>query len=147
MTYRQYGILVWLTASCAVVVTGCGGSSSTVTGRVCSNGHPVTSGSVILYCADKQIVHGIIEPDGRYSIPNVPRGVAVVTVRAHTRTPAGMQVPQNLPPVINGPKSPSDTSVEPRVAPIPLRYALPEESGLSLVVNRDQMQYEIDLKP
>jgi hypothetical protein len=144
MTRRFAAPAVLVTA--ALLAGGCGSPTAVVGGRVTCGGKPVTSGSVILYCGDKQIVHGIIGPEGRYSIPNVPRGSAVVTVRAHPRTPAGMQVRQQLPPVTNGPTAPEAAGEGP-VVRIPPRYAVPEESGLSLVVDRDRQDHDIDLKP
>jgi hypothetical protein len=146
MTRPRSVTFVWVAAA-ALFAGGCGKPTATVSGRVTCNGKPLTGGSVILYCADKQIVHGIIGPDGRYTIPNVPRGSAVVTVRAHPRTPAGLQIKQSMPPVTNGPKAPTDGSGELPPTPIPPRYALSEESGLSLVVDRDQLAHDIDLKP
>ena len=145
MTRPRSVACAWFAA--ALLVGGCGKPTATVSGRVTCNGKVVTGGSVILYCADKQIVHGIIGQDGRYSIPNVPRGSAVVTVRTHPRTPAGLQVRQPTPPVTNGPKMSSEGVGDPPQIPIPPRYALPEESGLSLVVDRDQLSHDIDLKP
>jgi hypothetical protein len=119
-----------------------------VSGTVTLRGKPVSGGSVVFYCADQQIVRGLIGPDGTYSIPNVPCGPAVVTVQAHPRVPPGLYLRQNLPPASGGPLTPTvDHPPEAHGTPIPARYGLPEESGLSAVVERGRTTHDIDLKP
>ncbi len=140
--------LAALFISLALFVSGCGSGVSEVTGKVTFSGKPVSSGSVILYCSDGQIVCGVTGADGSYTIPNVPRGPATATIQAHTRVPAGLRLKQNLPPSINGPTPPTgEVTADQPVLNIPARYALPEESGLSVVVDRGQVNYDIDLKP
>jgi hypothetical protein len=137
---------VWFVVSISLFAAGCGSGTATVSGTVTYEGKPVKSGSVILYCADKQIVRGLIV-DGQYSIPNVPCGSALATVQAHPKVPAGLRLNQKLPPSVDGPiPTPVETDNSQAVA-IPPRYALPEESGLVLKVDGTQMTYEIDLKP
>jgi hypothetical protein len=136
-----------LIALAGLLASGCGANTSTLVGKVTYKGKPVVGGSVIVYCPDKQIVRGIIGPDGSYSIPNVPHGSAVVTVQSPARVPAGLRMKQTLPPSTGGPIPPTvDVNDTARVL-IPQKYALPEESGLSVVVDRGQVTYDIDLKP
>ncbi|VTR95899.1 Uncharacterized protein OS=Planctomyces maris DSM 8797 GN=PM8797T_08484 PE=4 SV=1 [Gemmata massiliana] len=132
-----------------LLVAGCGAKTATVTGQVTYKGKPVTGGSVVFYCSDKQIVRGLIGPDGRYSIPNVPSGIgpATVTVQSHTRVPEGFRMKQQLPPSVGGPTPPAPDRTDGPRTPLPLRYAQPEESGLSVTVDRDHLTYDIDLKP
>lgn len=138
----------WLAAALPLVAAGCGANPTTVSGTVTFQGRPVPGGSVILYCEDKQIVRGLIGPDGHYSIPNVPRGAVTVAVQAHPRVPDGMQMKQNLPPAAGGPLPPSAGLADGgKAVAIPQRYGLPEESGLSAVVGRDAVRYDIDLRP
>jgi hypothetical protein len=129
------------------LLPGCDPSTATVSGLVTLRGKPAADGSVVFYCADKQIVRGLIGADGRYSIPNVPFGKTVVTVQSHPRVPPGLKMQQNLPPAKYGPVLPPSTGdpARPGVT-IPARYALPEESGLSVVVDRTQLTYDIELK-
>lgn len=131
-----------------VLASGCGSGTATITGVVTFQGKPVPGGSVVIYCSDKQIVRGLIGTDGQYSIPNVPYGPAVVTIQSPSRLPSGMRLQQNLPPSINGPLVPSsETDGATRGGGIPPRYALPDESGLSVVVDQRSLTYHIDLKP
>lgn len=130
----------------ALALAGCGSGTAVVSGTVTYRGTAVPGGSVVLYCSDRQIVHGTIDPDGRYTIPNVPAGTAVVTVQTHARVPAGMRFRQNLPPSVNGPVPPGAGAADPAVL-IPPRYALPEESGLTVVIDRAQVAFDLDLRP
>jgi hypothetical protein len=131
-----------------VLATGCASKSAAINGKVTFEGKPLTGGSVIVYCQDQQIVRGIIDSDGNYTIPNVPKGSATVTVHCHTPIPAGFQLSQTLPPVTNGPVPPAvDVSKPGTVIIIPERYNLPEESGLALTVDRCSQVFNIDLMP
>ena len=130
-----------------LLASGCGSQTATVVGRVTYQGKPVCGGSVIVYCSDKQIARGIIGVDGTYSIPNVPYGPGAVTVQAPARVPAGLRMQQTLPPSSGGPIPPTVEASEPSRSTIPPRYALPEESGLSVAIDRGQVNYDIDLKP
>lgn len=130
-----------------LLAAGCGERTATVAGRVTHLGKPVAGGSVIVYCSDKQIARGVIAVDGSYAIPNVPLGTATVTVQALPRVPVGLHGKQVLPPAVNGPAPPAVEAPDPTKAGIPLRYALPEESGLAVVIDRGTVTYDIDLKP
>lgn len=131
----------------SMAAAGCGrGSLSTVSGTVTFEGAPVTSGSVILYCEDQQIVHGLIGPDGSYSIPNVPRGKARATVRAHSPLPDGFRLRTQLPPTIDGPRVPGEEPLGKHATPpIPKRYEMPEESGLAVQVSQADQVFDIRL--
>lgn len=144
MSRRALAAIVWIAvATCS---TGCGSKPAVVTGTVTYQGKPLTGGSVILYCADDQIVRGVIGPDGAYTIPNVPRGVCRVTVKTYTPIPAGFRLKQELPPVHDGPIHPSQSPALSGEA-VPERYAVPEESGLTVRVDRPQTIFDITLTP
>jgi hypothetical protein len=133
-------------AALALLSAGCGGGTTAMSGRVAFKGAPVPGGSVILYCADKQIVYGVTDADGRYTIPSVPRGPAVVTVQTLPHKPYMIKHRLNLPPTKDGPAPPPAASPE-RVVALPPRYALPEESGLAVVVDGRNLTHDIDLRP
>ena len=103
-------------------LTGCGSKTATVAGQVSYQGKPVTGGSVVFYCSDKQIVRGLIGTDGRYSIPNVPSGSAVVTVQSHAKLPEGFRLKQQLPPSTGGPVPPAVEASDTRKVSLPARY-------------------------
>jgi hypothetical protein len=54
---------------------------------------------------------------------------------------------QSLPPSSGGPIQPTVATNDPTTLMLPQRYALPEESGLSVSVDREVVTYDIDLKP
>ena len=140
-----------LAASCLIALGslfggGCGSRTATVVGRVTYQGKPVSGGSVIVYCSDKQIARGTISVDGTYSIPNVPYGSSVVTVQAPAQAPAGLRTQQTLPRSSGGPIPPTVQVSDPGRIPLPLRYGVPEESGLSVAIDRATVTYDIDLK-
>lgn len=130
-----------------LLLAGCGTKTATVAGQVTFHGKPVTGGSVVFYCPDKQIVRGLIGADGRYSIPNVPPGSAVVTVQSHAKLPEGFSLKQRLPPSNGGPVAPVADASDTHKVTLPARYALPEESGLAVFVDSAHVTYDIDLKP
>jgi hypothetical protein len=129
----------------ALALTGCGPGTAEVAGTVTYEGRPVPSGSVVLYCADGQIVRGNVH-DGRYAIPNVPRGAARVVVQGPQRVPTGLRLNQQLPKANGGPIPPTGAEAEPeRIVPIPRRYGVPEESGLTLTVDGESQTFDIHL--
>jgi hypothetical protein len=150
---RSFGSLAGtlpVAALCLAIapLSGCGFKSASLSGTVTYQGKPLTGGSVILYCEDQQIVRGIISPDGAYSIPNVPRGPCRVTVKTHTPIPSGFSLNQELPPVEDGPIPPwAGRAHRGAAANIPERYAIPEESGLTVNVNKIQTIFDIALLP
>jgi hypothetical protein len=131
--------------SCA----GCGPQVCTVQGRVVYMGQPVTSGSVVLYCQNQQIVRAAITPDGTYAVPNVPPGSVRITVTSLLRTPDALRRKYPMPPVINGPIMPEvgRPAKDVRMPAIPHRYGVPEESGLSVTVDRGVTEFDIVLTP
>src|SRR5437762_1561676 len=81
----------WLTLFVlTAALTGCGGSTATVSGKVTYQGRTVTSGSVIVVNEDGTAESNVIQPDGTYSVPGVKRGRVKVGVlspepaRAHS---------------------------------------------------------------
>jgi len=147
MIHTRRGSIACLLVACgAFFAGGCGSDTTTLSGTVRFNGRPVNGGSVILYCADKQIVRGTIDADGRYSIPNVPFGTATITVQTHAFVPAGMQIQQKLPESVNSPAPPAVAAESgKKVTPIPPRYSHPEESGLSVDVTSHPATHDIEL--
>jgi hypothetical protein len=130
----------------ALSTAGCSKKETAVSGVVRYNGQPLPTGSVILYCENKQIVHGLIGPGGEYTIPNVPKGLVKVTVRVHGQVPQGFARAVALPPVTGGPVDPGTARQKAERLPmIPVRYGTPEESDLSFQVDGPNMTFDINL--
>ncbi|MDW8244853.1 MAG: carboxypeptidase-like regulatory domain-containing protein [Thermogemmata sp.] len=131
-----------------VVVAGCQQELATVQGHVHYQGQPVPGGSLILYCDDGQIVRGLIGPNGYYRIENVPYGTARVAIQAHHLQPQGLRIPQNLPPVRDGPITPPPwLTSDSRLMLVPARYSHPEESGLTVSINQKIVEADFRLLP
>jgi hypothetical protein len=121
-------------------LAGCGPRTATVTGRVASQGRPVVWGTITLQAADGSMHQAGIEPDGRFTIPNVPAGAARVGVVSPK--PSGGR----------GGREGSDSRVaagppEPPPGawfPLPDKFADPNASGLTVQV--DGGPVDIDLK-
>ena len=151
MQYRTV-TLRWVVHALTLIVlvggpAGCARQPCTVSGRVAFQGQPVTGGSVVLYGEGQQIVRGTIGPDGTYSIPNAPRGHVRIAVAPPIRLPAGMRKKYTTPPVIDGPVIPDSTppAKDSRALAIPARYGVPEESGLTITVDRSVTEFDINL--
>ncbi len=128
-------------------LTGCNRPAGSVTGKVTFQGRPLSAGTVILYCENRQIFHGLIGPNGTYTISNVPPGQVRVTVRTLSHQRELWHPTKQKMPVVNGPVYPAfDPSKKgSKKTIIPARYELPEESGLSVVVVGGETVFDIDL--
>lgn len=142
--HRRAGIAA-LFAAVALVASGCQPTTHTVSGCVTFCGKPVTGGSVVLFGDGDRVYTGLISPDGRYSIPNVPVGEMRVTVRTHTTAPVGFRVGRPQPSAVNGPAGAAGGPPPPAIPNIPERYSVPEESGLTLTVGGTTDTFDIPL--
>src|SRR5437868_5190561 len=77
-------LLVSLSPS--LVLTGCGGDTATVRGKVSFQGRPVIYGSVIFVSADKTAREGVIEADGSYTVKGVHPGEVRIGVASRDPT-------------------------------------------------------------
>ena len=139
--------------TCLVLTAaGCGSNNLELTGTVTYNNGSLPYGTVTLYCNDGHIVSGLIEEDGSFRIPNVPRGPARVTVVTHPPIPRGFQLPQQLPkskdaPVLSNYGSQTNALALKKYVPIPDRYSSPDQSGLAVEVTRTNRNVDLELTP
>ena len=120
-----FGLVVCSTA------VGCGAGRTTASGKVTFRGKPVTSGTVMLVAADKQIYLGPIQPDGTYSVPAVP--VGPVAIGVSSPDPNDVEVRGKGSGTIGArPTSrKGDKALPEGWFPLPDKYADPNGSGLS----------------
>ncbi len=125
---------------------GCARPPSALTGRVYFGDQPVTCGTVVVYCEGSHIVRGPIQPDGTYSVPNVPPGDVRIAVVPPLRLPEGYRLKLATPPVHDGPIMPgSGRAADDKFPAIPKRYGMPEESELTAKVGRTPTEFDIRL--
>lgn len=133
--YRQSSLFrlgVCLAAGLTVALAGCGGSSkATVSGTVTYKGEPLPAGMIAFIGKDNQVASGAIEPNGHYSVRNVPIGPVKISV---TPPPAPLQ--DSKPPE----GMPTTKSVS-----IPDHYKDPEKSGLTYTVKSGSQDHPINL--
>jgi hypothetical protein len=137
----------WFIIVSILIAPGCGSDLAEVSGTVKIEGTSVTSGSVIFYLNERQLVSGVIQKDGTYTIPNVPFGDMKVLVRSHPRMLPGLQNKPNLPPSVDSPHL-----LLPQVAPretqaaLPVKYAQANVTPLELHIDRSVVRYDLDLQ-
>ena len=143
MTFRSRAVLF---ALLPLAFAGCARPPSALTGRVYFRDQPVTCGTVVVYCEGQRIVRGPIQPDGTYSVPNVPPGDVRIAVVPPLRMPEGFRLKLATPPVHDGPIMPgSGRAADDKFPAIPKRYGMPEESELTATVGRTSTEFDIRL--
>lgn len=139
------GQVVWpLVVALLIGISGCGGKSgATVAGKVTYKGKPLRCGSVILRITErdtfgsggsKQRYIGAIEPDGTYTILDVPQGKMKVGVISRDPSKASEPKKGETAPPVEG------------WFPIPNKYETPGGTDLSCDVTGAQVTYDIDLE-
>jgi hypothetical protein len=135
----------WLLLS-ILVLTACGCSrTATVTGKVTYQGRPVVHGFVTFLSAQETARSGVIQPDGSYTVENVPLGRMRITV--FSRNPAkGRSTVRVEQPAETGDKKAG--SGKPTVAgwfPLPPKFEAVATSGLTCTVDARTMRHDLEL--
>jgi hypothetical protein len=142
----KWGAFLLLAA--AIVMSGCGGGTSTISGTVSYDGKLLKGGNLTFVSDGKPSVGTTINKDGTYTAKSVPSGKVTIAVETESlnpgrrggmayKPPPGQQAPAGL-------ASKEDTAD--RFVAIPPKYADPAESGLSLEVKGGSQTYNIELK-
>jgi len=123
-------------------VAGCGPSAATIKGTVTFQDKPIDYGSVVFIVNDKESVKADLQPDGSYIAKEVPYGQAKIEVYSRQAGPATpppkhtKRPPKELPPPVDATKG----------TVIPAMYNDKEKSGLTLTIDRSQIDFPIELK-
>jgi hypothetical protein len=129
----------------ALSVCGCS-KTAKVTGNVTYQGHPVVHGSVTLLSDERTARSGVIQPDGSYSVEDVPLGTMKIVV--FSRDPAkGRSLVRGQQPAQAGKKTAS--SPKATVAgwfPLPPKFEAVATSGLTCTVASSHVSHDLDLK-
>ena len=132
------GVLIVLAAA-----GGCGGPA-TITGKVTYQGRPVVYGSVIFLSADKTARSAVIQPDGSYTVENVPPGAVKIGVisRDPANSRAARRRRQSSPP-----GNPPDGAGGGRMVPAAARnLKTPKRPGLASRLAGGHVHHDIELK-
>src|SRR5262249_32301451 len=128
----------------SVLVSGCGGKTNLVSGKVTLNGSPLKGGLVTFLGAGKAQAVANINNDGDYQMDNPPVGTVKVTI---------MQLPTNLPMRGTAPprsaiaRAPVPDLKPPSAGePVPRKYQNPD-NGLTYTVTRGRHTFDIHLDP
>jgi hypothetical protein len=137
--FRSACVLLWTT-----LLVGCGGASvGDVSGRVEHQGKLVTSGSVVFVGSDRQPKQGAIQPDGTYTVLQVPVGEARVAIHSPD--------PGEVPTIVQDPNDKRPPRKTPRLGdrskwfPLPPEYGDHEKSGLKATIIAGDNTYDLKL--
>ena len=102
-------------------------ATASVEGKVTYQGKPLPGGTVQFHAPKGKPVVAKIDAEGSYSAPAVPVGPVKITVETTSVKPKAGGKPGNY-------------------IPIPVKYASPETSGLTLTVQEGKQRHDIELK-
>ena len=167
----RFALFLLLGMLTLTTVLGCGSgggsySKTVVTGKVTLDGAPLPTGHVVFHGDGKLTAIGEIQPDGTYRALNVPKGDAIkVSVKVRSlytelqgramRDPQWQQMQMMLKQnperfkeeAMRGMKKDFDTfAALKKLKKFPAqKYEKPESSGLTVKVEGDEVNYDIEL--
>jgi hypothetical protein len=143
-SFRFMKRLLPLLAVCvAVLASGCGSRRATITGEVKYNGAPLPAGTItfLVQAGEKQVVAAEIV-DGKYTVKGIDVGQAKVAVM--TLPPAKGGLPPRGGKAVEAPSTFSSSPAG-KYVPIPLKYANPDQSGLTYEIKPGSQTKDFDL--
>jgi hypothetical protein len=136
----------------AIVLCGCGKSTTTIEGTVTYLGKPLVYGSVTLLSSAGLTYQGQIQPDGKFVVEAVPAGTFKVAVSSvgPPEQPSGKGDGPNdklpaKPAHPKGKKWKKDAFSRIGWFSIPEKYSKFDESGLSVTVGQEVVHFDIQL--
>jgi hypothetical protein len=133
-SYELVAIVAFVVVAAWLLWLQWSGAKGTVTGKVNFKGMTVPYGVVTIIDREGNRYRGLIHRDGTYTVSDIPRGLATVTVAAPLK---GLRLDRDL--------CPNRFPFGPYVA-IPRHYAHPDKSGLSLTVRSGTQDIAFNLK-
>lgn len=146
------GRILLVVPLCLALVAGCGSNKSTpskITGHVKYKGDPVTGGSITFYADKGGAYPALIDPDGTYSIADVPAGPMKVSIETDSIKNRDKKVTygdnrghvQQMSPSPEG----AEAGVPPKYVKIPPKYKDPQTSGLTYDVKYGKQSKDFEL--
>jgi hypothetical protein len=147
--WRGSAWLIGLLVPGLFLISGCGKSKSTITGKVYYGDKLVRGGHVVFVTADDRSFPTEIDKDGTYKISGLPPGQVRIGVETESMKPAA-QTRENRPPEgaqtdYRGSGGISSEEAKDRYTWIPIRYSEPKESGQTYTVKSGTQNYDIKL--
>jgi hypothetical protein len=140
-------LLIGLVVVSYAAVAGCAGGTGTLTGTVTYQGKPVVFGAVTVQAADGSRRMGNIEPDGTYTVTNVPTGRVTIAVSSpEPPAPAPASAPSRLARPGYSPPPPAPAVDRSKWVKLPDQYADPVQSELTTTVSSGTNTFNIELK-
>lgn len=157
-------------ASLIVTLVGCGGSKTTITGKVTIDGQPLPAGRIAFVPSKGGAGVGAEIKDGQYTVEKVPYGNVKVTVEtqsiktridaltvaaqqfAMSQAPPGVKIPENAKQSLEeekkqaGEKAQELRELQTKYLPVPENYGKDNTTPLTLEVKSDTKTYDIPLK-
>jgi hypothetical protein len=137
----------------SILLSGCGPSLGSLSGKVTYRGKELTSGTVLLLGSDGVPLSALIGPDGSYRFDSVPIGPARLGVsspapvvekqkinnwsRGRAQVKPGVQVANRA----SAPKAGASGWF-----PIPAKFAAPETSGLACAIKGAGDTHQIEMR-
>jgi hypothetical protein len=153
MMHLRAASLALTVAAATLLVSGCGKSGSTVSGKVTYKGASLTAGTVYFTKGDKDATpkSGGIEKDGTYKVEELQPGDYKVYVITPKGGSGSVGIPMGMP---GGKQDGSEgmksmkggtTGAAVPVVEVPEKYGKPDSSGLSTTVKGGKNTYDITL--
>lgn len=115
--------------------------TATVTGKVTFRGQPLPRGTVAFHPEKGKPIKAKLQEDGTYEAKKVPVGKVRLTVETESLKPA----PRKPPAPGGKPPAPPAPAPAGKYIPIPVKYADPRTSGLTLDVKEGKQVHDIVL--
>lgn len=140
---RVYPFVLLTACGVGLLLSGCGGGSGNLQGRVTFQGKPVVSGTVQVFAVDGSVWTGDIATDGRYEVRGIPTGQAKIAVNSADRDQK-----TSLEKISHGPRAkegPARGGNPPGWFPLDSKYADPAKSGIKTAIGSGSNEFNIEL--
>lgn len=120
----------------SLFLSGCGGSSSTVSGKISHKGKPLNSGQILFQSEEGTVQSAEIQSDGTYTVTGLPAGKAKIAVNVSPPPPKGP----------DGISADEPGTFEANPVLVPPKYGKVETSELTYEVTGGSQTNDIDLE-
>lgn len=134
-------------------LTGCSRSDCSLSGKVSFQGKPIVYGSVVALAQNQQSFQGPIRPDGTYLITEIPAGIGQLRLTVHSPDPNPITPKSRRSRAKGIGKQPEQSQeihrrndLSAHWFPIPEKYTIYDEAGLTVMIADQAVTYDIELK-